>query len=152
MRRIGRLPCFLLVSSAVGILAFIGYISFLWFAANDNPTWKNVALADWTTKSIAIAAVILRAAITAQSGIACSMIAGILLEGPGVALPELATVSMMRAAAPAPYTLLEHIYTGESSKNWLATGLAATLTVTTMFLQFTSTILLSDVGTGLVTT
>jgi hypothetical protein len=152
MRRIGRLPCFLLVSSAVGILAFIGYISFLWFAANDNPTWKNVALADWTTKSIAIAAVILRAAITAQSGIACSMIAGILLEGPGVALSELASVSMMRAAAPAPYTLFGHIYTGTRSKSWLATSLAATLTVTTIFLQLTSTILLSDVGTGLVTT
>ncbi|KAI8941765.1 hypothetical protein NX059_002968 [Plenodomus lindquistii] len=150
-RRIGRLPCFLLASSAVGIFAFVGYISFLWFAADDNATWKNVALAGWTTRSIAIAAVVLRTAITAQSGIACSMIASILLEGPGVALPELATVSIMRAAAPAPYTLFGHIYAGTKFTSWWATSLAAVLTITTLFLQFTSTVLLSDVGTGLVT-
>ncbi|OAL42888.1 hypothetical protein IQ07DRAFT_686115 [Pyrenochaeta sp. DS3sAY3a] len=151
MRRIGRLPCFLLVLSTVGVLAFIGYISFLWFAADDNATWKNVALAGWTTRSIAVAAVVLRTAITVQTGIVCSMIAGILLEGPGVALPEVATISMMRAAAPAPYILVRHIYTGNRLTSWLATSLAATLTVTTIFLQFTSTMLLSDVSTGLVT-
>lgn len=151
MRRIGRVRCFLLVSGAVGILAFVGYISFLWFAADNNLTWKNMALAGWITRSIAIAAVVLRTAITVQSGIACSMIASIVLEGPGVALPELATVSMMRAAAPAPYTLFGHIYTGTRFISCLATGFAAILTVTTVFLQFTSTILLSDLSIGLVT-
>jgi hypothetical protein len=151
MRRIGRLRCFLLLSGVVGILAFIGYISFLWFAADNNLTWKNIALAGWITRSIAIAAVVLRTAITVQSGIVCSMIASIVLEGPGVALPELAAVSMMRAAAPAPYTLFGHIYTGTRLISWLASSLAAVLTVTTIFLQFTSTILLSDVSTGLVT-
>ncbi|KAH7086958.1 hypothetical protein FB567DRAFT_56031 [Paraphoma chrysanthemicola] len=151
MRRIGRMPCILLVSGAVGIIAFIGYISFLWFAADNNPTWKNIALAGWITRSIAIAAVVLRTAITVQSGIVCSMIASIVLEGPRVALPELVTVSMMRAAPPAPYTLFGHIYTGTRFASWLATSFAAVLTVTTVLLQFTSTILLSDVSTGLVT-
>lgn len=145
------MPCLLLVSGTVGILAFVGYISFLWFAADNNLAWKNIALAGWTTRSIAVAAVVLRTAITVQSGVACSMIASIVLEGPGVVLPELATVSMMRAAAPAPYTLFGHIYTGTRFTSWLATSLAAVLTVTTLFLQFTSTILLSDLGTGLVT-
>jgi hypothetical protein len=152
MRKTGSLPCFLLISGAAGILAFTGYISFLWFAADNNLTWKNIALAGWMTRSIAIAAAVLRIAITVQSGVVCSMIASILLEGPGVALPELATVSIMRAAAPAPYTLFGHIYTGTSFIGWVATSLAALLTVTTTFLQFTSTILLSDVSTGLVTT
>jgi hypothetical protein len=145
------MPCFFLVLGAVGILAFIGYISFLWLAADNNLIWKNIALAGWITRSIAIAAVVLRTAITVQSGIVCSMIAGIVLEGPGVAPPELATISMMRATTPAPYTLFGHIYTGTKFISWLATSFAAVLTVTTLFLQFTSTILLSDLGTGLVT-
>ena len=151
MRRIGALPCILLILGTLGILASTGYISFLWFAADYNPTWKSVALAGWTTRSIAIAAVVLRTSITVQTGIACSMIAGILLEGPGVFLPKLATVSIMRSASPAPYTLFRHICAGTSLTNWLATGLAVIFTVTTAFLQFTSTILLADVDTGLVT-
>jgi hypothetical protein len=73
-----------------------------------------------------------------------------LLESHGIFLPKLATVSIMRSASPAPHTLFRHIYAGTNSKNCLATGLAAVLTVTTIYLQFTSTALLADVGTGLV--
>jgi hypothetical protein len=140
-----------LVSENLGILAFGSYITFLWFSADYNATWKNIALAGWTTTSIAIAAVVLRTAITAQAGIACSMIAGILLESHGIFLPKLATVSIMRSASPAPHTLFRHIYAGTNWQNLLATALAAVLTITTIFLQFTSTALLADVSTGLVT-
>lgn len=145
------LPCIILVTGNLGILAFIGYITFLWFAGDYNATWKNIALAGWTTTSIAIAAVVLRTAISAQAGIACSMIAGILLEGYGTVLPKLAAISIMRSASPAPHTLFRHIWAGTTAKNWVATALAAVLTVSTIFLQFTSTALLADVSTGLVT-
>lgn len=150
MRRVGTLPWFILLSGNMGILAFTGYITFLWFAADYNSTWKNIAISGWITTSIAIAAALLRTAITAQAGIACSMIAGILLESYGTFLPKLAVVSIMRSASPAPHTLFRHIYSGTNLKNWVATALAAVLTVTTIFLQFTSTALLADVGTGLV--
>lgn len=149
-RRIGTLPWIILISGNLGILAFTGYITFLWFAADYNTTWKKIAITGWTTTSIAIAAVVLRTAITAQAGIACSMIAGVLLEGYGTFLPKLAVVSIMRAASPAPHTLFRHIISGTNLKNWLATALAAVLTITTIFLQFTSTALLADVSTGLV--
>lgn len=151
MRRIGMLPCTILVTGNLGILAFVGYITFLWFAADYNATWKNIALAGWVTTSIAVAAVVLRTAITAQAGIACSMIAGILLESYGTFLPKLAVISIMRSASPTPHTLFRHICAGTNTKNWVATALAAVLTLTTIFLQFTSTALLADVSTGLIT-
>ena len=114
-------------------------------------TWKNIALAGWMTQSIAVAAVVLRTAITIQAGLASSMLAGILLEGPGVILPKLAAISLMRAAFPAPFTLFRHLWSNAGFQNWVPTGLAAVLSVTTIFLQFTSTVLLADVDTGLVT-
>jgi general stress protein CsbA len=137
--------------SVVGLLAFCGYITFLWFAANDNTTWKNIALAGWMTQSIAVAAVVLRTAITIQAGLASSMIAGILLEGSGVILPKLAAISLMRATFPAPFTLFIHLWSNVGFQNWVPTGLAVVLSVTTISLQFTSTVLLADVDTGLVT-
>jgi hypothetical protein len=150
VRNIGRLAFWLLVSSTVGVIGFVGWISFLWFAAGDNPVWRNIALAGWTTRSIAIAAVLLRTAVTTQAGIASSMLAGILLEQHGIQLPKLAVVSAMRAAPPAPHTLLRHIWSDAKHNNVLLAGLAALLSVTTIFLQFTSTVLLADINTGLV--
>jgi hydrogenase maturation factor len=151
VRKIGRLPFWLLVSSTVGILGFVSWITFLWFAADSNSTWKNIALAGWTTRSIAIAAVLLRTTVTTQAGIASSMLASILLEQHGIQLPKLAVVSAMRAAPPAPHTLVRHVWSGVNHKNILLTGLAVLLSGTTIFLQFTSTVLLADVDTGFVT-
>lgn len=79
------------------------------------------------------------------------MLAGILLEGPGIHMPKLAEVSIMRAAPPALHTLFRHVWHLACTRNWLLPILAALLTVTTIFLQFTSTILLSDFSTGYVT-
>lgn len=143
----GGLPLSLLLLSAIGTLAFIGYISFLWFANDSNETWKTIAIAGWTSSTIAIAAVVLRTSVAAQSGIASSMLASILLEEPGVYLPKLAVLSVMRAASPAPHALFWHTWSVTYVKNWLFTSVAAVLSITSIFLQFTSTVLLMDVGT-----
>ncbi|PSN66457.1 hypothetical protein BS50DRAFT_622120 [Corynespora cassiicola Philippines] len=151
MRRLGYLPCLLLISSALGSLVFVACISFLWFANDDNILWNYIAIAGWTARTIAIAAVVLRTSITVQAGIASSMLASILLEDAGIYMPKLAVLSIMRAAAPAPYTLFRHIWPVIYTKNWIFSSLAAALTITSVFLQFTSTVLLADLDTGYVT-
>ena len=103
------------------------------------------------SRSIAIAAVVLRSSVTVQAGIACSMLAGILLEDPGIYLPKLAVISTMRAAPPEPYTFLWHVWSAACAKTRLFSGLAVALSVTSVLLQFTSTILLTDVDFGYVT-
>lgn len=95
---------------------FILYISFLWFASSDNKIWKTIAIAGWMSRSIAIAAVVLRSSVTVQAGISCSMLAGILLEDPGIYLSKLAVISTMRAVSPAPYTFLRHVWSAPCAK------------------------------------
>jgi hypothetical protein len=151
LRKTGHVPFLLLFLSILGSLAFVGYISFLWFAADSNLFWKNIALAGWTTRTIAIAAVVLRTSVTVQAGIASSMLAGILLEDPGIRLPKFAVFSIMRAAARTPHSLFRHTWSATFTKNWLFSSLAGILSITSVLLQFTSTILLADVDTGYVT-
>jgi hypothetical protein len=148
LRKLGYLPSSLLILSAISSVAFIAYISFLWFANDSDDVWKTIAIAGWTTRTIAIAAVVLRTSATVQAGIASSMLASILLEDTGIYLPKLAVVSIMRAASPAPYTLLWHTWFSGFSRNWLFLIVAAALSITSVFLQFTSTILLTDIDTG----
>ena len=66
LRKIDRLACCLLIASALGSLVFVVYISFLWFASSDNKIWKTIAIAGWMSRSIAIAAVVLRSSVTGR--------------------------------------------------------------------------------------
>ena len=149
VRKVGGLPLWLLGLSIIPVLAFVGYISFLWFATDGNTTWRKISLSGWMTRSVAIAAVALSTAVTVQGGIASSMLAGLLLEGPGVVLPKLAVVPLMRASSPAPYTLLRHTWADLHKSNGINFGLAAAVLIATLLLQFTSTILLVDINIGL---
>jgi hypothetical protein len=79
------------------------------------------------------------------------MLASILLKGPSVHMPKLAIVSIMRAASPALYALLRYVWRATNTRHWMFPLLTALLSLTTIVLQFTSTILLSDVNTGYVT-
>ncbi|CAN9173490.1 unnamed protein product [Alternaria alternata] len=151
VRRIGKWPCTLIVLSILGTAAFIIYITFLWFTASGNKNWKNIALSGWMTRSVAIAAVVLRTSTTVQAGLASSMLAAIALESTtGVALQDLAPLSLMRASLAAPYALLAYPKLGRNGPTWVLLVWAAIISITTVLLQFTSTILLADVNAGFI--
>ncbi|KAG9192909.1 hypothetical protein G6011_11643 [Alternaria panax] len=151
VRRVGKLPCILLFLSIFGTTAFVVYITSLWFNAGGNKTWKEIALSGWMTRSIAIAAVVLRTSTTVQAGIASSMLAAVALESTaGVFLEDLLPLSLMRASSAAPHALLAHTRLGINGRNWMLLALAAIISFTTMSLQLTSTILLADVNAGFV--
>ncbi|CAN9145586.1 unnamed protein product [Alternaria alternata] len=151
VRRIGKWPCTLIVLSILGTAAFIIYITFLWFTASGNKNWKNIALSGWMTRSVAIAAVVLRTSTTVQAGLASSMLAAIALESTtGVALQDLAPLSLMRASSAAPYALLAYPKLGRNGPTWVLLVWAAIISITTVLLQFTSTILLADVNAGFI--
>ena len=79
------------------------------------------------------------------------MLAGVVFEDPGIHLPNLAVISTMREASPAPYALLWHVWLAVDTKKWLFSGFAAALSMTTVLLQINSTILLTDFNPGYVT-
>jgi hypothetical protein len=74
------------------------------------------------------------------------MLAAILLQTGAVPLPTAASVSIIRVNNPGPWFLLGKMKTDWHRGSVLVGLLAALLTLTTLSLQFTSTILLSQVG------
>ena len=98
------------------------------------------------TRSIAVAAVVLRTSITTQAGIATSMLAALALESSsGVSFPDLASLTLIRASAAGPHAILARLRLGRIQLGYWIVASAMILLITTTSLQFTSTMLLADV-------
>ncbi|KAJ9419390.1 hypothetical protein FOXG_19701 [Fusarium oxysporum f. sp. lycopersici 4287] len=144
--RLGKVSIAVLMSSFVVCLGCLTFLAFLWGANTNNAVWRSIVLAGWTTRSITITSLVLRWATAAQAATCTSMLAAILLQRGAVPLPAAAAVSIIRFDNTGPWSLL-----GKMGAEWhhrsISIGLLATLlTFTTLSLQFTSTVLLSQVG------
>ncbi|KAF9877091.1 hypothetical protein CkaCkLH20_05357 [Colletotrichum karsti] len=131
------------------ILAILGFLLFLWTAEGKDDgrqasiAWRRIMLDQRITQAITISTVLLRSAVTAQSSIYTSLIAGIILEKHGVPLYRVAEVSMIRCANDGPFGLAWLLVTS-ARKSRLQATLAITLLLTTIAVQFSSTLLVSD--------
>lgn len=105
-------------------VAVVGFISFLWFADYDNTHWHNIMVEGWATRSVSISTLILRFSIDLQAGVACAMLAAIILESCSVSLRRSAQVSVMRASYPQPRSSLDLI-TAMGGNGWALSGLDA---------------------------
>ncbi|RGP80791.1 hypothetical protein FLONG3_1132 [Fusarium longipes] len=144
--QLGKASILLVVSLFIVCLGCLMFLVFLWGASENNHFWRTIVLAGWTARSITITSLVLRWATAAQAVTCTSMLAAILLQTGAVPLPAAASVSIIRVNNPGPWFLL-----GKMKTHWhrgsLLVGLLATLlTLTTLSLQFTSTVLLSQVG------
>ncbi|KAF2847315.1 hypothetical protein T440DRAFT_521079 [Plenodomus tracheiphilus IPT5] len=157
IQRIGWYTLSLVAVSSLAILGFVVYISFMWLAGDNNRTWRAIAQRGWIVKSITLASVVLRTAVGVQAGVATAMIASILVEGPGGPLHDLSQVALLRVSTTSPFSVLGHLLTHSfrdgyrSWKYYIITCPATILSVTTLFMQFTSTLLLADIHPGLIT-
>jgi hypothetical protein len=152
---LGSYGIIILGISIIGLLASAGFISFLWCAGDSNYIWRLLASNEGMTKAVAISSMIFRTSITLQAGVATSMLAGLAIERKEILLPLLATVSMMRSSNSGPIVLAWLLRPRPGKKGGirglLVPGLATLLALTTLSSQFTSTALLSDISSGLVT-
>lgn len=153
--RLGALSIVLLVASTVGIVTSIGFLSFLWFGTDKNTTWRLLASEDWITKAVAISSLVLRTSISAQAVVATSMLAGLSLEKIGILLPHLASISTIRSSNSGPLTLAWFLSSAPTIKNNGLRGsflafITSTLLLSSLLSQFSSTVLLSDIKSGLV--
>jgi hypothetical protein len=144
--QLGKVSVVILTSLFVVCLGCLVFLAFLWGADENNTVWRSIVLAEWTARSITITSLVLRWATAAQAATCTSMLAAILLKQGAVPLPAAAAVSIIRVDNTGPWSLL-----GKMEAEWhrgsvLVGLLAALLTFTTLSLQFTSTILLSQVG------
>lgn len=134
----------------------MGFMSFLWFANDNNPAWRDLASNNGVTRVVVIASLVITASVMSQAGVATSMLASLALEKSGTALPHLAPVSMIRNANAGPHALAYYLLRpsalrkGGPKIRLLTPVLLALLILTAFLSQFASFALLSDVSVGLV--
>ncbi|KAF2491478.1 hypothetical protein BU16DRAFT_565177 [Lophium mytilinum] len=105
----------MIVISSLGVLFSVGFVSFLWFAWDENRTWRRIAHNEWMVPSVTSTSAVLRTAISIQAALVSSMLACLAFERREVFLMDL----------PIVYT-----FTGDT-KTGLAKGSPSELTTTT---------------------
>ncbi|KAL8397250.1 hypothetical protein RB594_004100 [Gaeumannomyces avenae] len=131
-------------------LAILGFLAFLWTteavsgSERAPAAWRWVVLGGRATQAVTLATVVARAAITAQSTVYTSLISSIALERHGVPLSAAAQFSVLRAINDGPLRLAWLLLTSSPRRSALLAGLTVVLFATTVAVQFSSTILVSD--------
>jgi hypothetical protein len=146
--RLGKYQSAMLLASFASCFGCIAFLTFLWAADTNNTAWRWIILRGWATRSVTIASLVLRWATGLQAVTCTCMIAATLLQVGTVSLSKAAAVSITRFDNTGPWSLLNLMGTEWPSGSTLISLLTLLLCLTTLFLQFSSTILLSHVGLG----
>lgn len=155
VRRLGMKTISMLLVTTLVTLGVCGLLAFLWFADSRSTAWHQIMVNGWATRSVALSALVLRTAIDVQAAIATAILASILLESNGgLLLFQLASLSPMRAGTTSPWTLGRALFDPithfprQIRQHLHIQIMFVFLLLTTSILQFSSTILLSDLKIG----
>ncbi|KAK6543624.1 Mitochondrial outer membrane protein iml2 [Orbilia ellipsospora] len=150
--RLGWSFVILLIGSSVFSVACMGWFAFLWWGTVENSVWHSIVINDWAVRAISLPSSAFRMAIAIQAGACLSMLAAIAIEKSYIPLPNIASISIMRATSPSTSDgVFKFIYPLIRSPGNRPLGLlsiailAIFILLTSSILSFTSTILLSDV-------
>jgi hypothetical protein len=151
VQKFDRFTTTILIGGTINIIAAITMLCFLWFADPLNLTWRKIILHGWLPRAITLSSAVIRWSIASQAAIATSMIAASILERKGTSLYHAASLSLMRHSNRGPWGILYLFFDGMSMARCSRTLLMVfTLTCTSLFSQFTSTVLLQDLRDGVV--
>lgn len=155
VQKVGLQTAVILVATLILTMAVIGFLAFLWTAPHENSFWRVIVVKGWAGGAVTVSSLMLRTAIDFQAGAAVAMLAAILLETDyHLLLIDTAQVSKLRAGKAIPMDIaIPHIkamrYMWPQSLGGYAQLSAVLLLVaTTLLLQFTSTMLVSDLSLG----
>jgi hypothetical protein len=141
------------VLSSIILLSTYSFLTFLWFSSDENTTWRKIANQDWITQATTLSSALIRLATGIQATTASCMLASLAIEKGKVPLRELANMSVMRFnSSPLAlcWLLLHNVFARGCMEESYAPCLGCFAVLSSLALQFTSTILVTDVGTGLV--
>jgi hypothetical protein len=152
-KRIGLAAVSLLSLATVTSLAVIAFIGFLSYGTTHQHVWHNIMINGWATRTLTISALVLRTCTDVQAGFVVCMLASIALEMDAVSLIDVPAVAFARASSIPPYMLLLRSSFCKMPYRrqvpWSGPViLIPLLCLTTMLLQFTSTVLVADLGLG----
>ncbi|KAI0974669.1 hypothetical protein F4678DRAFT_485693 [Xylaria arbuscula] len=146
---IDRTELAIILGGLIILFACIAFLSFLWFgygseleAAAATRIWRKVALENWTTRSITITALVLRSVVSLQVALCTSMTAALILEKRVARKSDVAYLSIVRSVNDGPRKVIQLLasYGISYFEFWLISLLALVM----LALQFSSTLLLSD--------
>ncbi|KAK4938818.1 hypothetical protein LTR10_020825 [Elasticomyces elasticus] len=148
--RMGTYTLVIATISTISLLAALIFLAWMWFGDRSSPTWRRIMLHDFAKQAVTVSSIILRTAIACLGGIATGMIASISIEHRGVPFQDVAQVSIARFSNSGPDAFWISMLFRTTFIETPSRLLLILLLLFTLASQFTSTILLSDLGQGTV--
>ncbi|KAI1368997.1 hypothetical protein F5Y08DRAFT_335207 [Xylaria arbuscula] len=150
---LGYSGLFGVIGGSFWILGIFGFLTFLWFGHGSSPEatdatllWRFLALHNYFPQAITTCSVALRITVGIQATICTSMLAALVLEKYGVQKTQGAWLSIMRSINDGPMKLGGLLVKGPRARFLLVeTWLTFFIIIITLALQFSSTLLLSDI-------
>jgi hypothetical protein len=160
-QRMGRQTTLILVASLLLTLSVFAFLTFLWTAPHDHKLWRFIIVRGWAGGAVTVSSLVLRTAVDFQAGAAVAMLAAILLENDfRLLVTDTAQVSKLRAGRAMPLDIVlpsMRTLQLEWRKGWSGfmrcvpmVSLVLPLVATTILLQLTSTMLVSDLSLGVI--
>ena len=122
----------------------------MWLSDRSVRVWRRIMLDDFAKQAVTISALILTTALTFLGGVATAMIAAVSLEHRGVPIQDAAQVSIARFSNAGPHTFWISMFFRKTFIELPSRLLLICLLITALASQFSATILLSDLGQGVV--
>ena len=146
-QRCGWTATLTLPLSLLAIVASLVVLCWVWFSSHSDDTWRSLILTGWLPRTVALCSLVIRWSVSALAAIATSMLAAIAIERHGVLLEQLAKVSIVRHTNTGPMSLGSLLKRSPTRRIFVRLAIGV-LILTTALLQFTSTVLLSDLDTA----
>lgn len=168
VHKLGAFQLFVLVVGSIGLLVGLGVLRYLWPWASrgesdrnwkqrvledeDGPVgaqaWERFVFSGWLLRVITLSSIVIRVSMATQATVFCMVMASIALQRSNVLKGDLASVAIYRFTNSGPQNMiLPLLRTRKDWKSTLAAAATIALALTTLASQFTSTILLTDIGT-----
>lgn len=151
VHKLGWFQLAVLVGGNLGLLAGLGTLRYLWpwpQRGESDKSWEAIVFSGWVLRVITLSSIVIRTSITMQATLFSMVMASVALQRSKVIMADAASMSIFRFTNSGPHNLIVPLFrTSRDSKSSLAVIVTALLSITTLASQFTSTILLIDIGT-----
>ncbi len=153
---LGLFGCCIIIGGSGLLLPVMGFLLFLWTGGNpatggqDAPKfWRTIMLNDWAVRSITLSSLVLRLITASQTTICTSLSAALLIERRRMPTSKVALLSIFRGVNDGPLRLFKELFWSKpiAGTFYLETISLVVLALASLAIQFSSTILLSDLST-----
>ncbi|KAI0809978.1 hypothetical protein GGR55DRAFT_695792 [Xylaria sp. FL0064] len=152
---LGRRGLLGIFGGSLWILGIFGFLAFIWCGQGSKPEaadatrlWRFIALHNYFPQTITLCALALRIAVGGQAAICTSMLAAIVLEKRGARRTQVGWLSVMCSINDGPHKLGVLLVSNKRIAVFchVEALLTLLLILITLALQFSSTLLLSDIN------